>query len=157
VAKAQCLYTIHYVPDLSKGPELLAKYKDYRNVFLEDKANKLPPYSQLEYTIELTNEPPHRPIYSLSEKELKVLCKYIQKNLRQGWIKESTSLAGAPILFTPKKDGELQLCVDYHRLNKVTIKNRYSLLLIREIIDRLSGTRIYTKLDLYNTYYHIQI
>ena len=80
-AEAQCLYTIHYVPDSSKGLELLAKYEDYRDVFSEDKANKLPPYGWLEHAIELTDEPPHGPIYSLLEKELKVLCEYIQENL----------------------------------------------------------------------------
>ena len=107
MAKAQCLYTIHYVPDLSKGPELPAKYKDYRNVFSEDKANELSPYGQLKHTIELTDEPLYGPIYSLSEKKLKILYKYIQENLGWDWIKESTSPAGVPILFMPKKDSEL--------------------------------------------------
>ena len=110
-----------------------------------------------DHAIELTDKSPYRPIYSLLEKELKVLCEYIQENLGRGWIRESTSPAGAPILFTPKKDGELRLCVNYCGLNKVTIKNRYLLPLIGEIIDRLSGARIYTKLDLRNAYHRIRI
>ena len=80
-AKAQCLYTVYYVPELSKGLELLAEYKDYRDVFLKDKANELLLYGWPEHAIELTDEPPHRPIYSLLEKELKVLHEYIQENL----------------------------------------------------------------------------
>jgi len=44
MAEAQCLYTIYYVPDPSKGLELLAEYEDYKDVFLEDKANELPLY-----------------------------------------------------------------------------------------------------------------
>ena len=157
IAEAQYLYAICYVPDLSKGPELPAKYEDYRDVFSEDKANELLPYSQPEHAIELTDELLYRLIYSLSEKKLKVLCKYIQENLRQGWIKEFTSLVRVPILFILKKDGELQLYINYYRLNKVTIKNQYLLPLIGEIINRLSGTRIYIKLDLYNVYYYIWI
>ena len=79
--KAQYLYTIHYVPNLSKGLELLAEYENYKDIFSENKANELPSYGWLEHAIELTNELPHGPIYSLLEKELNVLCKYIQENL----------------------------------------------------------------------------
>ena len=57
----------------------------------------------------------------------------------------------------PKKDGSLRLYVDYRTLNKVTIKNRYPLLLISETLDRLSSITVYTKLDLRDTYYRIRI
>jgi hypothetical protein len=85
------------------------------------------------------------------------LREYLQDSLRNGWIRESTSPAGAPILFTPKKDGELRLCVDYRALNKLTIKNRYPLPLIGEILDRLVGAKVFTKLDLRNAYHRIRI
>ena len=68
-------------------------------------------------------EPEFRPIYQLSEKELQVLCEYLEENLKKGFIQESQSPAGYPILFTPKKDRSLQLCVDYRKLNNITIKN----------------------------------
>ena len=64
---------------------------------------------------------------------------------------------GAPIIFVPKKDRSLWLCIDYHRLNSITVKNHYPLLLVSEILDRLSSTKIYTKLDLRDTYHCIQI
>ena len=83
----------------------------------------------------MTSEPPYRPIYNLSEKELKVLREYLRDALAKGWIRESSSPAGVPILFAPKKDGELRLCVDYRGLNKITKKNRYPLPLIGEILD----------------------
>ena len=68
-------------------------------------------------------EPGFGPIYQLSEKELQVLCEYLEKNLKKGFIQESQSPAGYPILFASKKDGSLQLCVDYRKLNNITIKN----------------------------------
>jgi len=60
-------------------------------------------------------------------------------------------------LFIPKKGGSLQLVVDYRALNIYTIKNRATLLLIGEILDRLLATKIYTKLNLKDIYYRIRI
>ena len=77
--------------------------------------------------------------------------------LDRGWIRESSSPAGAPILFVPKKGGELRLCIDYQGLNRLTIKNRYPLPLIGELMDRLSKAKCYTKLDLQNAYHRIRI
>ncbi len=60
-------------------------------------------------------------------------------------------------MFTSKPDGTLRLCVDYCGLNSMTIKNRYPLPLIDEILDRLSGAQVFTKVDVKNAYYHLQV
>jgi hypothetical protein len=99
----------------------------------------------------------HNFIYKLSENELKILKNYLNKNLERGYIQRSINLAGAPILFVFKKDGGFRLYVNYRDFNKITIKNRYSFLLMREILNRLNGAAIYTKLDFKNTYYKIRI
>src|SRR5438876_12315706 len=67
------------------------------------------------------------------------------------------SPAGVPILFAPKKDSKLRLCIDYKGLNKVTQKNQYLIPLINEILDRVVGAKIYTKMDLQNAYHRIHI
>ena len=77
--------------------------------------------------------------------------------MQNGWIRHSASEAGAPILFVPKKDGTLRLCVDYRGLNAITVKNRYPLPLVGEIMDRLSGATIYTQLDLRDAYHRLRI
>ena len=82
---------------------------------------------------------------------------YLDGALAKGWIRRSTSPAGAPVLFSPKKDGSLRLCVDYRGLNKITIKNRCPLPLISETLDRLVGAAYYTKLDLKDAYHRIRI
>ena len=82
---------------------------------------------------------------------------YIQQVLDKGWIQPLTSPAGAPILFVLKKDGGLCLCVDYHGLNAVTLKNHYLISLVNEIMDHLSGVMIFTQLDLWDAYHQIQI
>lgn len=57
----------------------------------------------------------------------------------------------------PKKDGTLRLCVDYRGLNKVTVKNRYLLPLMGEILDRVNGAKVFSKIDLKDAYYRIRI
>ena len=88
---------------------------------------------------------------------MKVLREYIDENLAKGFIDHSTSPAGAPVLFSSKKDGGLQLCVDYRGLNAMTAKNRYAIPLIPSLLDRLTSARIYTKIDLRNAYNLIRI
>jgi hypothetical protein len=96
-------------------------------------------------------------IYKLSENELKILKKYLNKNLKKRYIQHFINLAGTLILFILKKDGSLRLCVNYRSLNKIMIKNRYSLSLVRKILNRFSGAAVYTKLDLKEAYYRIRI
>jgi hypothetical protein len=64
---------------------------------------------------------------------------------------------GAPILFVPKADSTIRLCVDYRGLNKVTIKNRYPILLVSEILDRLLKAKLFIKLNLCDTYYRLRV
>ena len=102
-------------------------------------------------------EPPFGPLYPLSQKELEALYQYVEENLEKGFIRPSKSPAGALILFVLKKDGSLCLCVDYRGLNSVTVKNRYPLPLIGEIMDRINGTSVFSKMDLKDVYYCIRV
>jgi len=76
---------------------------------------------------------------------------------QSGKIRRSSSPIGAPILFVPKLDGTLRLCVDYRGLNKITLKNRYPLALMNELRSRLGKATVFTKLDLKNGYYLIRM
>jgi hypothetical protein len=88
---------------------------------------------------------------------LKILKNYLNKNFKSKYIQRSINLIGALILFIFKKDREFCLYVDYRNFNKITIKNRHSLLLVREILDRFNGAAIYRKFDFKNIYYKIRI
>ena len=77
--------------------------------------------------------------------------------LVKGFIKESKSPLGVPIIFVPKKTGERRIYIDYRRLNKDTVKNVYLLPLIDEIRDRLVGATYFTKVDIRDVYYYIRI
>ena len=124
---------------VSVSPELPLKYTDFADVFSEEEANHLLDENTRQHPIELIDgqEPLYSLIYNLSEKELKVLQEYLRSSLQHGWIQQSSSPAGALILFVPKKDSGLQLCMDYCSLNKITVKNHYPLPLISKTLDRL--------------------
>lgn len=82
---------------------------------------------------------------------------YIKDALATGFIRPSTSPAGAGFFFVGKKDGGLRPCIDYRGLNKITIRNRYPLPLMSNAFDLLQGATVFTKLDLRNAYHLIRI
>ncbi|SGZ31527.1 BQ5605_C045g12195 [Microbotryum silenes-dioicae] len=127
----------------TKDPRALVppQYHDYLDVFDEKEADKLPPRHPYDHSIPLdpSIKVPAGRLYPLNESELKNLADYIDDHLKKGFIEQSQSPIGAPILFVKKKDGSMHLCVDYLALNNATIKNKYPLPLIGESLDRLSG------------------
>jgi hypothetical protein len=135
------------------------EFSEFADVFSKTSADRLPEHTQYDHTIPLEpgSKPPFGPIYSLSATELKALDEYLKENLAKGFIRPSSSPAGAPILFVKKSDGSLRLCVDYRGLNKVTIKNRYPLPLIQENLDRLQSAKYFSKIDLRGAYNLIRI
>ena len=82
---------------------------------------------------------------------------YVTENLRSGFIRSSSSPAGAPILFVKKKDGSLRLCHDFCGLNKITWKDKYPLPRITDLLDAPRKARIYTKIDLRSAYNLVRI
>ncbi|SPC63882.1 related to retrotransposon nucleocapsid protein [Ustilago sp. UG-2017b] len=130
-----------------------------RDVFDEVEADKLPHHTEHDLHLKLMegSRPPQGPLYLKGPKEMAKLRKYLDENLVKGFIRPSTSPARSPVLFVPKKDGGLQLCVDYRGLNEITIKNRAPLPLIEEQLFLLQKVKIYSKLDLQMAYNLIHI
>ena len=117
-----------------------AGYSDYADIFSKIFAAVLLEHTEINtYAIELEvgKQPPYGPIYSLGPVELETLKTYIKTHLKTGFIRPSKSPTGALILFDKKPDGSLCLCVGYRSLNNFTIKNKYLLLLIGELLDQL--------------------
>ena len=107
-------------------------YADFADVFSPDLAAELPEHTGInDHAIKLVDT--------------------------NGFIRLSTSPAGAPILFDRKSDGLLRLYVDYRGLNNLTIKNQYLLPLIGESLDRLGRARRFTQLNLTSAYHQMRI
>ena len=85
--------------------------------------------------------------------ELAPMKEYIKTYLANGFIRPSQSPAAASVMFVKRPDGKLCLVVDYRGLNAITIKNRFPLPLIPEMLDRLHTTKKITKIDLRNAYH----
>ena len=132
---------------VAKEIQISSEYSDFSDVFSEEKASILPEATELnQHVIKLqkSQQPPYRPIYSLSPVELETLKTYIETNLANCFIQPSKSPAGAPILFVGKPNGSLRLYVDYQGLNNLTIKNWYPLPLIGKLLNRLGQAKRFT-------------
>ncbi|XP_048619942.1 uncharacterized protein LOC125590420 [Brassica napus] len=85
------------------------------------------------------------------------LKKQLEELLDKGFIRPSVSPWGAPVLFVKKKDGSFRLCIDYRGLNMVTVKNKYPLPRIDELLDQLRGVKWFSKIDLASGYHQIPV
>ncbi|GJX89607.1 putative reverse transcriptase domain-containing protein [Tanacetum coccineum] len=75
----------------------------------------------------------------------------------KGFIRPSSSPWGAPVLFVKKKDGSFRMCIDYWKLNKLTVKKRYPLPRIDDLFDQLQGSSVYSKINLRSGYHQLRV
>jgi len=136
------LYITIDVYKISEQPEMsLSEHKpwDHKILLLNDK------------------QPKWMPLYSMSEDQLKKVKTYLDENLKREFIRSSKSLTEYLILFVLKKNDTKQLCVNYRQLNEITRQDSYSLLLIKELQDRLGRVKWFTSLNLKEAYYWVQM
>ncbi|KAL4280950.1 hypothetical protein GQ457_03G018240 [Hibiscus cannabinus] len=119
----------------------------------------LPPTREVEFRIDI--QPGTNPVsitpYRMASIELKELKKQLEELQSKGFIRPSTSPWGAPVLFVKKKDGSMRLCIDYHQLNRVKIKNKYPLPRIEDLFDQLRDVAVFSKIDLRSGYYQRRV
>ena len=144
-------------PDLSAYPNWIQN--EYSDIFLEGLPRGMPPERKVVHDIPLypDSPPQFRGIFRLSQMELQELRKQLDQLIHDGKISPSTSPYGAPVLFVKKKDGSLRMCIDYRALNSQTIKNRYALPRIDDLLDQLYGAKRFSKIDLTSGYWQIAI
>jgi hypothetical protein len=122
---------------------------EFLDVFSEELLG-MPPNHEIEFVIELV--PATAPIFKrpcrMAANQLAELKEQLQELLDKGYICPSVSPWGAPVIFVPKKDGTQRMCVDYRSLNEVTIKNKYLLPRIDDLLDQLKGACVFLKIDL---------
>jgi hypothetical protein len=136
------------------------QYRNYAKVFSETESERLPARKPWDHAIELTPGAPNAirtKVYAMSPTEQEELDRFLEDNLRKGYIRPSKSPIASPVFFVKKKDGKLRFVQDYRRLNEHTIKNRYPLPLVADIVSRLQGAKYFTKFDVRWGYNNIRI
>jgi len=144
--------------DIIPTKQEAAILQEFADVFKEELPPSLPPdRGGHVHRIELlpNTVPPARPPYRLSPVEAMELKKQLDTLLAKGFIQPSSSPFGAPVVFAPKPDGGLRMCLDYRALNKITKRNAYPLPNISDIMDQLQGAKVFSKVDLCSGYYQI--
>ena len=132
--------------------------RDYPDVFPEELPG-MPPERDIEFVIELTpgTSPIAQKPYRMNTEELVELKKQLADMLSKGLIRPSASPWGSPVIFVDKEDGTIRLCVDYRKLNDVTIKNKYPLPKIEDLFDQMNGAKIFSKIDLRTGYHQLRV
>ncbi|XP_026383521.1 uncharacterized protein LOC113279020 [Papaver somniferum] len=145
------------ITPLIENPEIKKLLSTFQDVFATPIS--LPPKRLHDHRISLlpdsspVNVRPYRYPHFQKDEILKIVSKLKQA----GFIRPSSSPFSSPILMVRKKDGSWRMCVDYRALNKLTIKDRYPIPMVDELLDELHGVVIFTKLDLRSGYYQIRL
>ena len=128
-------------------------------LFRSEELPGMPPDRDIEFVIELipgTAPISQRP-YRMNPEELAEQKKQLADMLSKGLIRPSASPWGSPIIFVDKRDGTTSLCVDYRKLNDVTIRNKYPLPKIEDLFHQMNGARVFSKIDLRTRYHQLFI
>ena len=152
------LLSVNELPS-SLPNEFLSLLKEFEDVFPEEEQIGLPPLRGIEHHIDFIPGAiiPNRPAYRANPDETKEIQRQVDELLLQGKIRESMSPCAVPVIIVPKKTGEWRMCTDCRAVNKITVKYRYPIPRLDDMLDELHGSTVFTKIDLKSGYHQIRI
>lgn len=133
--------------------------REWADFFSQESMQTLAEHSEFDHKIDLLPDttPLSAPLYTRSTSELKAMKTWLSNNTNEGKIRKSNSLASSSILLIPKPDGSLPLCVEYHGLKKIKVKEHYPLPRMDELTNRLGTAKLLTKFNLKNGFHLLRM
>jgi len=122
----------------------------FSHVFLEEIPSGLSPTRDIHHHINLIPGSilPNKPAYRMNPKDTSEIQKQVEELMAKGLVRESLSPCAVPALLVRKKDGSMCMCIDSRAINKITIKYRYPIPRLEDMLDELHGLRVYSKINL---------
>ena len=146
--------------DITSLPSVVSHLlQDYEDIFPKETPAGLPPIRGIEHQIDLIPGAalPNRPPYRTNPEETKEIQRQVQELLDKGFVRESLSPCAVPVILVPKKDGSWRMCVDCRAINNITVCYRHPIPRLDDLLDELSGSIIFTKIDLRSGYHQIRM
>ncbi|KAL5503369.1 hypothetical protein EMCRGX_G010306 [Ephydatia muelleri] len=140
----------------SQRRELEALISEFRDIFVSP-GQSLGRTSAIKHSIRVEGPPVRQPLRRIPYALQDTVRTEVQKMLKEGIIRESSSPWSSPVLMVKKKDGTWRFCVDYRKLNAITHKDAYPLPRIDETLESLSGSQFFTTLDLASGYWQVEV
>ncbi|GKU89837.1 hypothetical protein SLEP1_g3923 [Rubroshorea leprosula] len=160
-SKIACLLLLSKINDANCPfpEEIRSLLEEFSDVVPNEIPLGLPPMRDIQHAIDFIpgSVIPNKLAYRMNPQEYAELQQQVKEPIEKGLVKESVSPCAVPVLLVPKKYGTWRMCVDSQAVNKITIKYRFPIPHLDDMLDQLHGATVFSKIDLRSGYHQIRM